>query len=303
MANRNVQLHKKNDTSELWYPLTNGDCVKLTGYSKGSTGGAIAPTDTLNIALGKLENNTASVYTAMGSVELNSTNVPTLGGNTLSGKTINGQQLKVGYVYNITNTTVTRADFIEGADKPIPAGTNIVVVKSGNNYYYDVLAMSVAGGGSGTVYESEQYKLAYYASGGDAVSGCNVKYNGSALSVTGDVYASGGVTALYTSSSDRRLKDDIKPFNAMEIVDKLNPVSFKWNDKAKELSDAFGDEINYGLIAQDSEGVMDKFVFDMPNDYKGIHYERLVPVLLQAIKEQQGEINKLTKRITELENK
>ena len=295
----NVQLHKKGLTSELWYPLTNGDCVKLTGYSKGSTGGSIAATDTLNQALSKIENNTASVYVAKGSVNLSEL------------KNNSSNYLKaecVGYVYNVEDGGTTDNHFKEGDGKSIAAGTNVVVADFGSgsshNYLYDVLAMSVAGGGSGTVNPCQyQHRLAYYASAGDAVSGCNVTYNGSALSVTGDVYASGGVTALYTSSSDRRLKDNIKPFNAMEIVDKLNPVSFKWNDKAKELSDAFGDEVNYGLIAQDSEGVMDKFVFDMPNDYKGIHYERLVPVLLQAIKEQQKEINKLTRRITELENK
>ena len=118
----------------------------------------------------------------------------------------------------------------------------------------------------------------------------------------GDIYAAGGVTSLY-SSSDKRLKENVRPFNAMNIVDKLNPVQFNWNDTAKELSEEFGGETNYGLIAQEADGVVDNLVFDMPTGYKGVRYEKLIPILLEAVKEQQKEIEKLKGRIVELENK
>lgn len=122
------------------------------------------------------------------------------------------------------------------------------------------------------------------------------------LHVVGDIYATGGVTAMY-SSSDKRLKENIRPFNAMDIVDKLNPVQFNWNDTAKELSEEFGGETNYGLIAQEADGVVDNLVFDMPTGYKGVRYEKLIPILLEAVKEQQKEIEELKGRIVELENK
>ena len=111
--------------------------------------------------------------------------------------------------------------------------------------------------------------------------------------------ATGSVTALSSSSSDERLKSDIKPFSGLDIVGRLNPVQFKWNDAAKALSGEFGDGVNYGLVAQSSEGVMDGLVFDLPTvgDYKGVRYEKLIPVLLQAIKEQQAEIEELKKLI------
>ena len=120
----------------------------------------------------------------------------------------------------------------------------------------------------------------------------------------GDVYALGGVTALASVSSDKRLKKNIKPFNATEIVDKLKPVQFEWNNKAKKYNENFKDGKNYGLIAQDSDGIIDDFVFDLPDGkgYKGIRYEKLTPILLQAIKEQQSEINELKNIIKELKH-
>lgn len=40
--------------------------------------------------------------------------------------------------YNITDSFTTTADFLEGAGKEYPAGTNVVIVESGSSYKYDV---------------------------------------------------------------------------------------------------------------------------------------------------------------------
>lgn len=112
------------------------------------------------------------------------------------------------------------------------------------------------------------------------------------LEVQGTCYCNGlssssYVTALASNSSDKRLKKDIKPFNAMEIVDKLVPVKFRWNKHAQKYNCNFNNGVNYGLIAQDCDGIIDDMVFDLPDGsgYKGVRYEKLIPVLLQAIKE------------------
>lgn len=122
--------------------------------------------------------------------------------------------------------------------------------------------------------------------------------NVASLSTLGNFCAMGGVTALATASSDKRLKKEIKPFNAKQIIDKLKPVEFEWNKKANKYNSNLElNKKNYGLIAQDSDGIIDNFVFDLPDGkgYKGVRYEKLIPILLQAIKEQQAEINKLKK--------
>ena len=122
------------------------------------------------------------------------------------------------------------------------------------------------------------------------------------LSVAGDIYASGGVTALQTVTSDKRFKKNIKKFEAKEIIDKLQPVEFEWNSKAKKYSDTFKDGKNYGLIAQDSDNIIDDLVFDLPGSkgYKGVRYEKLIPILLQAIKEQTEKIENLEYEINVL---
>ena len=120
------------------------------------------------------------------------------------------------------------------------------------------------------------------------------------LDSVGNFYAKGGVTALATLSSDKRLKKNIKPFNAKQIIDKLKPVEFEWNKKANKYNNNLElNKKNYGLIAQDSDNIIDDLVFDLPDNkgYKGVRYEKLIPILLQAIKEQQKEIDELKKKI------
>lgn len=44
----------------------------------------------------------------------------------------------VGYVYNITQSFTTTSQFVEGAGKTYPAGTNVAIIQQGSSYYYDV---------------------------------------------------------------------------------------------------------------------------------------------------------------------
>lgn len=115
------------------------------------------------------------------------------------------------------------------------------------------------------------------------------------LAVTGNITATGAVTALATSASDRRLKTNIKEFYALSIINKLQPKAFKWNDVAKKLDSAFNtDDTQYGLIAQEVADVMPSLAFKFQhNEYMGVRYEKLIPVLLEAIKELKAEINQL----------
>lgn len=44
----------------------------------------------------------------------------------------------IGYVYNITQSFTTTSQFVEGAGKTYPAGTNVAIIQQGSSYYYDV---------------------------------------------------------------------------------------------------------------------------------------------------------------------
>jgi len=116
------------------------------------------------------------------------------------------------------------------------------------------------------------------------------------LTTSGNLNVSGEVTAYY--SSDQRLKHNIRKFSALEKIDRINPVAFNWNAKAKELNSSKDDRVNYGVIAQDLEQVMPELVHGIyDNKYKSVDYVQLVPVLIQAVKELKSVNNELKKEI------
>ena len=120
-----------------------------------------------------------------------------------------------------------------------------------------------------------------------------------------NIIANGTVTAK-SSSSDRRLKRNICDFSASDIIRKLHPKTFYWNETAKRLSPALNhDKLNYGLIAQDVESMpeLPLFASNIFGDYLILQYEKFIPILIQGVKEVDDEVTRLKKRVRELENR
>lgn len=106
---------------------------------------------------------------------------------------------------------------------------------------------------------------------------------------TGDVRASGEVTAYY---SDARLKNfHGKILNAGEKVALLNGYYFTENETAKSLGYT-NDKMQIGVSAQEVQAVLPEAVVPAPIDenYLTVKYEKLVPLLIEAIKELQAEV-------------
>lgn len=118
----------------------------------------------------------------------------------------------------------------------------------------------------------------------------------------GNIAAVGAVTAK-SSSSDIRLKKNIKEYNALDIIHKLKSVKYYWNDTAKANSPIFNDnEEHYGLIAQDLLiNGYSQWVSNCFKDYYVIQYERLIPVLWRGIQQVDNEVATLKKKIATLE--
>ena len=138
--------------------------------------------------------------------------------------------------------------------------------------------------------------------GGD--TGYKLTVNGSIKS-NGNIIATGAVTAQ-SSSSDRRLKRNICDFSASDIIRKLHPKTFYWNETAKRLSPALNhDKLNYGLIAQDVESMpeLPLFASNIFGDYLILQYEKFIPILIQGVKEVDDEVTRLKKRVKELEKR
>ena len=104
---------------------------------------------------------------------------------------------------------------------------------------------------------------------------------------------SGGDRGGNSNCSDIRLKKDIKPLkSALSTLGKLQGKSYRWKDN---------NEPDIGLIAQELEEVIPELVKTDNNGYKSIVYQKLTAVLIEAVKEQQQEINNLSNRIAMLE--
>ncbi len=130
---------------------------------------------------------------------------------------------------------------------------------------------------------------------GDVSIGQTLNVVGNTL-VQGNINAFGDITAY--SSSDSRLKDNITIIESpLEKLSKINGVSFNWNDKQSVYEVGAKD---YGVIAQEVEEVLPELVTTRDNGYKAVRYEKIVSLLIEAIKEQQTQINNLTDKLNKL---
>lgn len=93
-----------------------------------------------------------------------------------------------------------------------------------------------------------------------------------------------------TSSSDRRLKENIKgsPVNALDKIQTLNMVSFDFIESQKH------EEV--GLIAQEAQKVVPEAIeIDETTSYLSINYSKFVPYLLKAVQELDLKIKEMEK--------
>jgi hypothetical protein len=114
--------------------------------------------------------------------------------------------------------------------------------------------------------------------------------------VTGGLKATGEITSSY---SDQRLKKDITPITgALDKIMSISGYSFRSNEKAAELGVGSA-EVQIGLIAQEVEAVLPELVTNSAIEgYKTVRYDKLVSVLVNAIKEQQQMIDELRQLVS-----
>jgi len=131
------------------------------------------------------------------------------------------------------------------------------------------------------------------ATGTDAMNAeSGLTYDGSNLDVTGGVRATGDVVAYY--SSDKRLKDNIiRIENPLEKVSKIGGYTYDWNDKQNTYEVGSKD---FGVIAQEIQEVLPELVTERDNGYLAVKYEKIVPLLIESIKELKQEIDDIKQK-------
>ena len=126
------------------------------------------------------------------------------------------------------------------------------------------------------------------------VPGNNYQVNsfgvGTAPGIAGEIRATNDITAFY--SSDKRLKENINPIpNALEKVLHISGNTFDWKSGFDEIHSHSGADV--GVIAQEIEKVLPQVVTTRENGYKAVQYEKIIALLIEAIKDLKNEIDEL----------
>jgi hypothetical protein len=114
-----------------------------------------------------------------------------------------------------------------------------------------------------------------------------------ASGISGEIRATGDIVAFY--SSDERLKENIQPIqNALTKIESISGNTYDWKEGFETIHSHIGHDL--GVIAQEVQLVIPEVVTERETGYLAVDYVKLVPVLIQAIKE-------LSAKVKELENK
>jgi hypothetical protein len=101
-----------------------------------------------------------------------------------------------------------------------------------------------------------------------------------------------GTTTSYNITSDYRLKDDLKDYNALEIVSKIKTYDYQWKSDKTRM---------FGVLAHELEEVLpyavngEKDAMDEDGNIKSqaVDYSKLVPILVKSIQELEARIKDL----------
>lgn len=197
-----------------------------------------------------------------------------------------------------------------------PNAWNIVLdqndIQARNNGAWSILYINDYGGDVSITNSSATYSAKIlstkastsYTTGALTVGG-GVGVGGS-LYVRNNFVADGSIVAKEPSTSDIRLKNNIRDFNASLILKKIGkPFTFEWNSLARELNSNLSNEHqNFGVSAQRVKEVLPGFTFECyEGGYLGVKYDRFMPIVMAAQLETMGEVEILKREIKELKNR
>jgi cytoskeletal protein CcmA (bactofilin family) len=200
-----------------------------------------------------------------GTTELDGLNVD--GNTTLDNTTIDGTVTLNGNLNAGTNT-ITASTFAGTA-----SNSNTTLVNATNSGTWNLALVN--GTGFRTIHRDT-----------------NISFNASnnTLSTAGDIIA--------FASDDRLKTNKVGITNALDKVNSLSGFTYNFNETAGEFG--FSTEIDYvGVSAQEVEAVLPEAVHPAPigNGYKTVQYEKIVPLLIEAIKELSDKVSSLEDKL------
>jgi hypothetical protein len=160
------------------------------------------------------------------------------------------------------------------------------------NYYVNQDVILAYGGGNVNIGTSTGPSQKLFVDGNAKINtALGVGVNPNATS--GRIDASNDIVAY--STSDIRLKDNIKTIDkALDKVNSIQGIEFDWIEK-EEVHGNSGHDI--GVIAQEIEKILPDVVTTRDNGYKAVKYEKIVPLLIEAIKDLSKQVDGLKRLI------
>lgn len=304
---------------------------RVTAAANGSGGGGSGTVTSVNLTAGPGISVSGGPITVSGSITVNNTGVTSLTGTanqvsvsaatgavTLSlpasvtlatGLTITANTAKAFLYSNassaVTSTSApTNGQLLIGSTGNVPAvasltsGTAISVVNGAGSITINNTGVTSATGTANQVNVSASTGAVTFSLPQNVNTTANIQFGslgvGTAASgTTGQIRATNDITAFY---SDMRLKDVVAPLdNALAAVNSLTGFKFKANQTAQDLG-YDSETVHIGVSAQDVQKILPEIIKAAPinKQYMTLDYAKLVPLLIEAIKE-------LTSRVEELE--
>jgi hypothetical protein len=194
-------------------------------------------------------------------------------------------------------TSVTSTSFVGALTGNASTATTLQTARAIQGVNFDgSTAITVLTAGTGITVSGTQVSIPQAVGTSSGVQFGSFGVGTAASGVTGEIRATNAITSYY---SDDRLKTRTGNIqNALEKVLSLDGFHYYANETAVALGyDASKQEV--GLSAQQVQAVLPEVIAPAPIDpqYMTMHYERLVPLLVEAIKEQQKQIEELKAKL------
>ena len=194
----------------------------------------------------------------------------------------------------VTNTGVT--SIVAGSRISISGGTGAVTVTASSqtdNNFTTTLKNKLDGIASGATAINNTNQLtngAGFVTSSGFVNGSGNALTASTGTFNGAITSTGDITAFY--SSDMALKENFSPISqALQKVGLISGYEFDWKDHKDPLVIGKGHDV--GIIAQEVEKVLPEVVMTRTNGKKAVNYSKIIPLLIESIKELKTELDDL----------